>query len=356
MQDKPRSPKKRLLSKTVLWRTLYVTIILVVFVLGTFQWSLNIGYDVSRARSSAMTTLVVAQCFYLLNCRFNTMSALHPRVFKGNKWVWVAILVNLALQCLLVYTPGVQEIFDTGFMNGFEWLRCLMFGAVLFLIVEAEKVVGPRYIWPVVLPALRALDRVTPRVVLGWPWKYKDKQAAAAAGVPATETRPDFEGPVPVAFIATSASTFGYPTRPQPLSRSLSNALGLSTRTRSASATQGAANVIVSPLHVTNTGRAGQGLAGHRAATSTRSLLASAPVDGPYPVASGLAGSSLLDPMERHIARYASGRGSNLLSQPWIPPTASHGMQIAVHLPPDTLASDQPAQHMPAIPETSTPM
>ena len=60
-----RRPKKPILDNEIIWRTFYVNLVFVVFMLGNMQWT-RVQYGFSHhgdevGRSVAMTTLVTAQ-------------------------------------------------------------------------------------------------------------------------------------------------------------------------------------------------------------------------------------------------------------------------------------------------------
>jgi hypothetical protein len=126
--------------------------------------------------------------------------------------------------------------------------------------------VGPRYLRPIALPAMRALRRACVPLVTPCAWRKGAgaADAAAAAAAPAA----------PLAFIATSASTFGYPTQPPPLLQSAARALGVSegalptpTRTRPVSLAA-AATAVVAARHIAR--HASGGLTGEAARRSAQ--------------------------------------------------------------------------------------
>lgn len=248
MQRRPRDAHKSILSRAIIWRTFHVTVILTAFILGNFQWDRTYGNSVERSSAVAMTTLVACRATYVVSCRFLHRTACHPRALHGNRWVWGAVLINLALQCLVVYTPGVQSLFKTAAISGLDWLRCVLFAAAAFLLVEAEKAYGPRYLRPLVLPLVVALEPLTSRILHGWPLvrappsqgpaTRRPHRVLVGGQVAAMVEEPPL--PAPVAFIATSASTFGYPTRPVRLSESIDRALGRHGRRASRPLTMGA--------------------------------------------------------------------------------------------------------------------
>lgn len=247
MERLPRSPQTRLLSPFVLYRTFWVCTVLVVIVIGQFYWEQQIGYDDARARTTALNTLVVSQCFYAVNCRFLTHTAFTWKIFRGNNFFWFGILATLALQCLLTYTPGIQDIFGTSFINGLEWLRVFGLAAGLFVLVEIEKVVGPRYIYPLVIPLAKKLEKYIPNISIPepvahflrpWKWacwhrllkskaKLKEEDMLKTLDAEMDEDLIEEEKlPIPPSrvpperqptFIAFAPSVWGLPSRPPPI-------------------------------------------------------------------------------------------------------------------------------------------
>ena len=86
----------------------------------------------------------------------------------------------------LTYTPVVNTFFSNEGIDGEAWGRILGFTAAIFLVVEVEKLYGPRYIMPLIRRT--GLCRPTGR-----------ERPMTAAELDA------------VAFVATSASTLGMP-------------------------------------------------------------------------------------------------------------------------------------------------
>lgn len=112
MRRPPRDPKTALLDKFIAWRTFYVTILLVVAMLGNEQWELSTGSSLPEARAVAMSTLVVAQALYILSCRFVRHSSLTYRVFLGNPWLLAMILLNGIIQvCSPTHTHPFAQLY-----------------------------------------------------------------------------------------------------------------------------------------------------------------------------------------------------------------------------------------------------
>jgi hypothetical protein len=160
MDKPPRRAGKPLVGKAILWRSVFVGTAMIVAMLGNAEWESSLGGSRRQSFTVAMNTLVVSQCLYCLSCRFAHASSLHLNAVVTNPWLTAMVLLNAALQCLLTYAPGVQDVFETEAISGLAWLRVVGLAAAIFLLVEAEKVVGPRYVRPLVMPAIRALARV----------------------------------------------------------------------------------------------------------------------------------------------------------------------------------------------------
>ncbi|MBS0003074.1 MAG: cation transporting ATPase C-terminal domain-containing protein, partial [Thioalkalivibrio sp.] len=141
MRRPPRPPGTPILSRFLLWRIAFVSLLLVVGTFGHFIWVLQHTDDLDLARTVAINTLVVGQVFYLFNSRYIVRSALNWEGFFGSRAVLIAIGVLVVLQMLFTYAPPVQFLFGTAAIGLEEWGRILLFGVVLLLLVEAEKAV-----------------------------------------------------------------------------------------------------------------------------------------------------------------------------------------------------------------------
>jgi magnesium-transporting ATPase (P-type) len=137
----PRDPRAPLLSGFLIWRIAFVSALLVAGSLGLFVWEQARGAGIEAARTVAVNALVVGEIVYLFNCRHLRGSVLHLEGLLGNRWVLVASGILLVFQMLFTYLPTVQALFGTAGLDASAWARIAMFGAVLFVIMEAEKAV-----------------------------------------------------------------------------------------------------------------------------------------------------------------------------------------------------------------------
>ncbi|BBJ00605.1 cation-transporting P-type ATPase [Ferrigenium kumadai] len=144
MRRPPRSTSEPLLNGFLLWRILFVSLLMVAGSLGFFLWEQARGASIEAARTMAVNALVMGEIFYLFNCRFLLAPSWNWRGFTQSRPVLVSILCVVSLQALFTYAPLFQKMFGTVALDGAAWWRILLFGALLFVIVETEKLLFRR--------------------------------------------------------------------------------------------------------------------------------------------------------------------------------------------------------------------
>jgi len=155
MDVPPRRAGKRLLGSLLTWRSCIVTVLFIVAILGNMQWQLASGGSVAEGRTVAMTQLVIMQCLYVCNCKYTYSTSIRLSTVTSSHWLTAMVVLNAALQCLVIYTPGIQDIFETAAINGIAWLRILLLALAVFLYVEFEKTIGRTRVWHPVRDACR---------------------------------------------------------------------------------------------------------------------------------------------------------------------------------------------------------
>ncbi|MDP3639124.1 MAG: cation-transporting P-type ATPase [Azonexus sp.] len=140
MARPPRDPGEPLVNGFMLWRIGFVTVLLVATSFGIYLWEISRGLELATARTAAVNTLVFGQIFYLFNCRRLTGSILSREGFFGNPYALQAIAVLLALQALFTYLPLAQTLFGTAALDLAAWLRIVLAGGLLLIVVEVEKI------------------------------------------------------------------------------------------------------------------------------------------------------------------------------------------------------------------------
>jgi magnesium-transporting ATPase (P-type) len=141
MRRPPRNPGEAILSRFLLWRIGFVSILAVVGTFGLFLWERDQGTSIETARTIAVNMLVVFEAFYVLNARSFYGSVLSRQGFFGNPYILLTIGMVLGIQGLFTYTEVMQTLFHTTGIDGLAWLRIVGIGSVIFLLVEFEKYV-----------------------------------------------------------------------------------------------------------------------------------------------------------------------------------------------------------------------
>jgi magnesium-transporting ATPase (P-type) len=147
MRRPPRDPVEPLLTPFMLWRIAFVSLLLVGGSLAIFLWQVGRGADVEVARTATVNLLLVGEVFYLFNCRRMTSPVLSFDGLFGSRYVLVAIALLLGLQMLFTYLPVMQTLFKTAPIDIRTWGLIFLFGVLVLLVVEMEKILARRNGW-----------------------------------------------------------------------------------------------------------------------------------------------------------------------------------------------------------------
>lgn len=146
MQRPPRPPSEPLLSPFLIFRTFLVGVLMTAGAVGLFlhEYKADLLADVPadlarvEAQTVAVTTIILFQMLYLLNCRSLTQTFWRIGLFS-NRWVYIGMLATLGLQLAFVYLAPFNRLFHTQPLDIADWA---MSGAVAlagFFIISLEK-------------------------------------------------------------------------------------------------------------------------------------------------------------------------------------------------------------------------
>ena len=146
MRRPPRAPGTPVLSRFVVFRTALVAALMTAGGVGTFLWDyhrdlargLTQADALAEAQTLAVTTIILFQIFYLLNCRSLRDSFFTLGVFK-NPAIYAGIGLLLVLQAAYVYLPFMQTAFGSAALSLEAWLAAAGVGALILPIVTIEK-------------------------------------------------------------------------------------------------------------------------------------------------------------------------------------------------------------------------
>lgn len=150
MRRPPRRPDEPVLGTFLVFRTAVVATLMAAGGIGLFLWEYGrsrgiLGYAraLAEAQTMAVTTIVMFQVFYMLNCR-----SLRESVWKigsrSNPSVFVGIALLLLLQAAFVYLPFMQEIFETASLSPRAVGVSALAGAVVLPVITFEKALRAR--------------------------------------------------------------------------------------------------------------------------------------------------------------------------------------------------------------------
>jgi len=139
MSRPPRNPKEPLLSQFFIWRIFFVAAIIILGTYGLFIWERKSGTDINVARTIAVNTLVMFEIFYLLNARYLFESSLKISGLRSNKYIYITIGLVVLAQIFFTYAKPMQKLFHSEPFDLVVWIRIVILGLTLFLLVELEK-------------------------------------------------------------------------------------------------------------------------------------------------------------------------------------------------------------------------
>ncbi len=143
MEQPPRDPKEPILTPFLVWRIMFVSIIVLIGAFGLFVWERQNGASIEYARTIATNTLVVFEAFYLLNTRFIRKSVLSKTGLTGNPYVLYSIALVVFMQLTFTYLPFMQTLFETRSISIQDWFRIILISSSVFFLVEIEKKLIP---------------------------------------------------------------------------------------------------------------------------------------------------------------------------------------------------------------------
>jgi len=146
MERPPRPPNEPLLSPFLVFRTFLVGALMTAGAVGLFLHEYNAdllaGMPLDRARAEAqtiaVTTIILFQMLYLLNCRSLTQTLWRIGLFS-NRWVYIGILVTLGLQLAFVYLAPLNLLFHTEPLDATDWGLAGAVALAGFLVISLEK-------------------------------------------------------------------------------------------------------------------------------------------------------------------------------------------------------------------------
>jgi Ca2+-transporting ATPase len=146
MRRPPRRPDEPVLSRFVVVRTLLAALVMTAGAVGLFQWEYAAymgqgaapSVALAEAQTMSVTTVILFQIFYLLDCR-SLREPAHRNGLGGNPWIFAGIGVLLLLQAAFIYAPPLQAVFGSAPLEAGDLLRAAVVAALVLPVVAIEK-------------------------------------------------------------------------------------------------------------------------------------------------------------------------------------------------------------------------
>ena len=139
MQRPPRPREEPLLTGTLAWHIVLVSVLFLCGVFGMYAYAVERGYSLELARTIAMNTLVVMEIFHLFFIRNIYGTSFTLKGLRGTKIVWTTVLTVTAAQFAITYLGPLQKVFATENVSFFDGMLIVGVGVALFAIIETEK-------------------------------------------------------------------------------------------------------------------------------------------------------------------------------------------------------------------------
>jgi magnesium-transporting ATPase (P-type) len=139
MAKPPRRPDEPLLSRLLMWRIAWISIVLLLGTFGLFLYERAQAAGLDAARTVAVNTLVMFEVIYLFNTRYLSRRALSWDGLFGSRIALLAAATVILLQLLFTYAPPMQALFGTEAIDAAAWGRLLLVASTVFVLVELEK-------------------------------------------------------------------------------------------------------------------------------------------------------------------------------------------------------------------------
>ena len=93
--------------------------------------------SIEKARTMVMFSMIGFEIFFVFSCRSG--KALSKASLFSNKYIWYSILIVLALQLVLIFTP-LASVFSITGLSFFEWFIVLLASLPGLIVFEAWKI------------------------------------------------------------------------------------------------------------------------------------------------------------------------------------------------------------------------
>lgn len=134
----PRKRDEPVISRLMAERLVLIGIVLGIGTLAVFIWQLQIGASIEKARTMALTTMVMYQLFNVFNARSETSSVFAMNPFS-NRFLFFSIVLSVITQVAVIYWAPMAAIFSLVPLTLHDWAVLIPVALTVVLVVEIEK-------------------------------------------------------------------------------------------------------------------------------------------------------------------------------------------------------------------------
>jgi Ca2+-transporting ATPase len=135
MKRKPRKRNEPIMTRRRIFIMGFIGILIGLLTVLAFVQGLPEGLE--KAKSMAFTALVMMELTIVFTSK--SERPVFERGIFDNKFLILAVVSSFILQLIVLYVPFFHEIFDTYYLNAFDWFGILMMCGLLFAAVEVVK-------------------------------------------------------------------------------------------------------------------------------------------------------------------------------------------------------------------------
>ena len=148
----PRDPREGVMSRVLIERTILVGLLISIGVIYKFIHALEGGVSLDRARTVAVTTMVILgpgpnrgrhdhgffQFFQAWNSRSESESIFQISFFS-NPWIVYGLIASIFAQFASIYIPILQWVFKTEPLTLLDWMKIAAMSLTVIVLVEIDK-------------------------------------------------------------------------------------------------------------------------------------------------------------------------------------------------------------------------
>jgi Ca2+-transporting ATPase len=150
MERPPRKPNESIFTRDVKINLIAVPALMTALLLIAYmtQQPWLSQSNLVAARTQLFTAMVSMELVIAISARSIRYPVFKVGLFK-NKYLWIAIASSLEMQLVVLYLPGVQELFHV-VPAVMDWIVAALFAAIIFSVIETSKYITSKIKKPVV--------------------------------------------------------------------------------------------------------------------------------------------------------------------------------------------------------------